>query len=86
MTKWIVCKYGMNHIQSPFECKPVGIAIQKDRTDSEYVEGFIDIDRFSKWLEKNDLCAFGWGYRETLGGADGLPIVYNGKGGMLNVP
>lgn len=62
MKEWIICEYGYNHIQSPYECKPVGVAVQKTMGDDDSSEGFVLITEFEKWLRKEDKCAFGIGY------------------------
>ena len=85
MKKWIICKFGMYHIQAPHLCKPIGIAFQKQQGNSGSAFGFIDESAFSRWLEKNDLCAFGEGYKKALGINDrsnGLSVLYpvNEKG------
>jgi len=84
MKKWIVCKYGEYHVQSPYRCVPVGVAYQKQMGDSEETKGFCDMDKFEKWLKKNDLCAFGDVFEEDLckyglrgGNVNDLPVVYS---------
>lgn len=81
MKKWYICKYGLYHIQAPHLCTPIGIAFQKQQGDSESASGFIDVAAFSKWLEKNDLCAFGPHYAERLGikNERTFPVMYHVK-------
>ena len=78
MQKWIICKYGANHIQSPYECDPVGLAYEKTAEDRPESSGFIDIGKFSDWLKKKDLCAFSEGYKKALGitSVNSLPTMY----------
>lgn len=78
MTKWIICRYGEHHIQSPNECKPVGIAFEKTEEDRAEDCGFIEMARFSDWLKKKDLCAFSKGYKKALGitSVNSLPTMY----------
>lgn len=80
MKKWYICKYGLYHIQAPHSCKPIGIALEKTQGNLEDAPGFIDVAAFSCWLKRNDLCAFGPGYAESLGvtKSSALPVIYDG--------
>lgn len=66
MKTWIICKYGANHIQSPNECIPIGIAYQKTVSDDPSERGFVAISEFEAWLKRKDLCAFSDGYKKAL--------------------
>lgn len=78
MKKWIICRYGAHHIQSPHECQPVGIAYEKTQEDRAEDSGFIDLEKFSAWLEKKNLCAFSEGYAKSLKPQNNLPVMYKG--------
>lgn len=81
MKKWYICQYGQHHIQAPHECRPVGVAYQKRQGDGPDCHGFIDMEAFSAWLQKNDLCAFSGGYEAALGINNGgkYPLMYSGQ-------
>lgn len=79
MKKWYICEYGPHQIQSPIECKPIGIAIQKDFHDNTHDRGFIELDKFSQWLNRKHYCAFGDGYAHLLckqADLSKLPVLY----------
>lgn len=80
MEKWYICKYDYRHIQAPHLVKPVGVAYQKQRGDSETDGGFLDFNAFTNWLIRNDLCAFREGYVKSgaLSASGNLPVIYVG--------
>lgn len=83
MKKWYICKYGQHHVNSPYLCTPIGIAVQVDHEDEDQniPNTYILQDQFSAWLKKHDLCAFGEGYAKALGVSQStsFPILYSEK-------
>lgn len=81
MKKWYICKYDYHHIQAPHLCSPVGVAYQKMQGDGPDCHGFIDMEAFSAWLQKKDLCAFSSGYEAAFGIKHGCeyPMMYSGQ-------
>lgn len=78
MKEWIICKYGPYHVQSPFECKPIGLAMQKQMGDPDEADGFIDFVGFNRWLVKNDFCAFASSSYGDMKRGEKLSIIYRG--------
>lgn len=79
MKEWIICEYGPNHVQSPFECKPIGLAMEKQMGDPLDADGFILFTEFSSWLTNNNLCAFATSSYGDMKRGKNLSVIYRGE-------